>query len=94
MANAFLHLATAAAVLGGPPAGKAYDGTAGELSVVTPAVAKAGIRVDGRRDEAAWEQAALLHSFTQYDPMEGVPASQRTEVLVMVDGGALSFGVR
>ena len=94
MPNALLHLTTTAALLGGPPTGMAYGGTAGELSVATPTVARAEIRVDGRLDDEAWAQAALLHSFTQYDPMEGVPASQRTEVMVLVDGDALYFGVR
>lgn len=94
MANVFLHMATAVVLVGGPAGGKGYDGTAGELSVATPAVARADIRVDARLDEAAWEQAALLHSFTQFDPVEGVPASQRTDVMVLVDGGAIYFGVR
>ncbi len=94
MANILLHMATAAALAGGPAAGKAYDGTAGELSVATPAMAKAEIRVDGRLDDGAWAQAALLHSFTQFDPVEGIPASQKTEILVLVDGGAIYFGIR
>ncbi|MDP2956935.1 MAG: DUF5916 domain-containing protein [Longimicrobiales bacterium] len=94
MAFPLLQLAAAAAVLAGIPAEKSYDGGAGELSVAIPSVAAAEIRVDGRLDDAAWAQAALLHSFTQYDPVEGVPASQKTEVLVLVDAGAIYFGVR
>ena len=94
MANALLLLAAAVALAGGPPAGGTYAGTAGELSVATPAVARAEIRVDGRLDDAGWERAALLHSFTQLAPVEGAPASQRTEVLVLVDGAAIYFGVR
>ncbi|GMV07336.1 MAG: hypothetical protein AMXMBFR53_36110 [Gemmatimonadota bacterium] len=94
MANPFLHIATAAALLVSGPAEKAYDGAAGELSVATPSVPRAEIRVDGRLDDAAWAQAALLHSFTQYDPVEGVAASQKTEVLVLVDDDAIYFGVR
>ena len=71
-----------------------YDGAAGELSIATPSVTDAGIRVDGTLDDAAWDRAALLHSFTQYEPVEGVPASQNTEVLVLLDDGAIYFGVR
>ncbi|MDH5589285.1 MAG: carbohydrate binding family 9 domain-containing protein [Gemmatimonadota bacterium] len=73
---------------------KQYDGSAGDLSVETPALEHAGIRVDGVLDDAAWESAALLHSFTQYEPVEGATESQRTEVLVLVDRDAIFFGVR
>lgn len=76
------------------PGGRGYSGASGELSVATPAVDAAKIRIDGRLDDAAWNQAALLHSFTQYQPVEGVPASQKTEVLVLVDKKAIYFAVR
>lgn len=75
-------------------AGVEYAGAAGDLTVATPAVAEADISVDGRLDEAAWLDAAVLHSFTQYDPVEGVSASQATEVLVLVDEDAIYFGVK
>lgn len=95
MTSALLQIVAAATLLGpGSTAGKAHSGAAGELSVATPAVADADIHVDGRLDDAAWEKAALLTSFTQYDPVEGVPGSQKTEVLVLVDNGAIYFGVR
>ncbi len=94
MAHALLHLAAAATLLGGGPAGKAYDGAAGDLVVATPTIVSADIRVDGRLDDPAWAEAALLHSFTQYDPIEGIPSSQKTEVLVLMDKGAVYFGVR
>ena len=73
---------------------RAYDGSVRNLSVVTPAVDDAGIRVDARLDDAVWERAALLHAFTQFEPVEGVAASQRTEVLVLVDASAIYFGIR
>lgn len=95
MPHPLLQIATAAMVgLSPGPAPKAYSGAAGDLSVATPSVADADIRVDGRLDDQAWGSAALLESFTQYDPVEGVPASQRTEVLVLMDGDAIYFGVR
>ena len=90
----FQIAATTTLLTGAGPAEKAYDGAAGELSVQTPTVAEADIRIDGRLDDAAWAGAALLHSFTQFDPVEGVPASQKTEVLVLVDHDAIYFGVR
>ncbi len=79
---------------GGVEKPTSYHGSAGETSVETPAVPKADIDVDGRLDEPAWREAALLNSFTQYDPVEGVPATQKTEVLVLVDADAIYFGIR
>ena len=76
-----------------PPAAASHDGSARQLDVVNPWVTSAGIRVDGRLDEAAWAGAPLLHGFTQYDPVEGMPASQRTEVRVLVTDDAVYFGV-
>jgi len=71
-----------------------YDGSAAEVDVATPAIANARIDVNGRIDEPAWQQAALLDGFTQFDPIEGSPASQTTEVLVFVDSDAIYLAVR
>ena len=49
--------------------------------------------VDGRLDEAAWQQAAVMTGFTQREPMDGQPASERTEVRVVFDEEALFVGV-
>ncbi len=73
---------------------EAYDGSAGELDVTPPRVTDPGIRVDGRLTEEAWSRAALLRGFTQFSPVEGVPATQRTEVLVLVGKDAIYFGIR
>jgi hypothetical protein len=76
-----------------PVAALSHDGSAQELDVVNPWVASAEIRLDGRLDDAAWAAAARLHGFTQYEPLEGVAASQRTEVRVLVTDDAVYFGV-
>jgi hypothetical protein len=94
MVQILLPWALAATVTGPAPEVRTYDGSAGDLTVATPAVDRAEIRVDGRLDDMAWQSAALLHSFTQYEPVEGTPASQRTEVLVLVDAEAIYFGIR
>jgi hypothetical protein len=52
------------------------------------------IRIDGHLDESAWAQAPVTESFTQIDPEEGKPASQRTEVKVLYDDDYLYVGVR
>ena len=75
-------------------ANETYDGSAGQTSVTTPHVAEPEVRVDGLLDEPAWESAALLRGFTQYDPVEGRPATQRTEVLLFVSDDAVHLGVK
>jgi hypothetical protein len=71
-----------------------FDGSALELSVPTPRIGDADIRIDGRLDEEEWGRAALLRGFTQYDPIEGIPASQDTEVRVLFTDGAIFLAVR
>ena len=70
------------------------DGTRADIEIQTPAVESAEIEVDGRLDDLSWDQAALLEGFTQFKPIEGSAATQRTEVLVLVDAGAIFFAVR
>jgi len=96
MVHLFLQLAVASSSLGSGGGDEAvrYRGSSTEVSVVTPAVAEAAIAIDGRMDESVWSQAALLEGFTQFEPVEGVPASQRTEVMVLVDADAIFFGIR
>ncbi len=71
-----------------------YDGRRDEIEVATPSLLKADIDIDGLLDDEAWTQAALLEGFTQFRPIEGVEASQRTEVLVLVDEDAIYFAVK
>jgi hypothetical protein len=52
------------------------------------------VTVDGRIDEAAWARVEPVGDFTQSDPNEGEPATQRTEVCFLFDDDALNVGVR
>ncbi len=52
------------------------------------------IRLDGRLDDAAWQSATPATEFTQNDPAEGQPASERTEVRFLYDDDALYIGAR
>ncbi len=52
------------------------------------------IRVDGRLDDAAWQQALFVSDFRQKDPVFGSPPSDRTEVAFLYDDGALYIGAR
>lgn len=81
-----------------PPGGDrddlTYEGAAGELNVATPRIEDPRIDVDARLSEADWDRAARLTDFTQFRPSEGIPASQRTEILVFVSRDALYLGIR
>jgi hypothetical protein len=54
----------------------------------------ASIRVDGNLDEAAWRAATPVTRFTQYDPQEGQPVSEATDIRFLHDGDALYIGAR
>ena len=49
--------------------------------------------IDGRLDDAAWGPVAPMTGFTQREPQDGRPASERTEVRVVFDDEALYVGV-
>ena len=54
----------------------------------------AATAVDGQLDEPVWSQAALLTGFSQYQPVDGTPAVDSTEVLVWYSPSAIHFGIR
>lgn len=56
--------------------------------------ASGSITINGRLDEAAWAAAPPVTTFTQLDPDEGQPASERTEVHIVYDAEALYIGAR
>lgn len=75
------------------PDGVVCDGSAGRPEVPGPMVADADITIDGEIDEDAWTNAPVLTGFTQHDPVEGVPATQRTEARVLLTDDAVHFAV-
>ncbi|MEO5511140.1 MAG: DUF5916 domain-containing protein, partial [Longimicrobiales bacterium] len=52
------------------------------------------VRIDGALDDEVWKQAALLGDFHQYEPADGRPAAEKTEVLVWYAPDAIYFGIR
>src|SRR6185503_20021901 len=50
--------------------------------------------IDGHLDEAVWKTAEFAGNFRQYEPREGAPATERTEVRVLYDNVNLYVGVR
>ena len=89
MSSPGISPATAAA--GGDLA--SYRGSSGHIQLSPPHVAK-GPEIDGRLDDEAWRQAAVLDSFTQNRPIEGVPDTLGTNCLVMYDDQNLYVGFR
>ena len=52
------------------------------------------IDVDGKLDEPVWHDSVAVTDFKQSDPLEGAPASMKTEVRVAYDDEALYIGAR
>ena len=77
-----------------PVVGAAQSDSTRALPVAHAVRASSAIRLDGKLDEPAWRDAPVTDDFTQIDPEEGKPASQRTEVRVVYDDDALYVGVR
>jgi hypothetical protein len=61
---------------------------------VEAARATGPIAVDGRLDDPAWAGVVPFDDFTQRDPSEGQPASERTELRLLYDDDALYVGAR
>src|SRR4051794_2464031 len=55
---------------------------------------EAAITIDGELDEPAWARAAHLTDFSQYQPVDGRPAAEPTEVLVWYAADAIYFGIK
>jgi len=55
---------------------------------------EAEVSIDGVLDEPAWQQAARLTGFHQYEPVDSRLAEQQTEVLVWYAPDAIHFGIR
>jgi hypothetical protein len=97
MPNRFARLALAMLVLPAALAGQAAPPRAPVHENAPRAqAARTNVppRIDGRLDEAAWSSAVPVSAFTQVDPNEGQPVSERTEVRILYDDDALYVGAR
>jgi hypothetical protein len=52
-----------------------------------------GPSIDGRVNDAVWQSVQPYSTFTQQDPNEGAPATERTEVRVIVGKGHVYVGI-
>ncbi len=77
---------SSSAAFANPPA--AVSVPAGKLAPEAPAPT-----IDGHVDEDIWQTVEPQSDFTQQDPNEGAPASERTEVRVLVGQGNVYVGI-
>ncbi len=49
--------------------------------------------IDGRVNDAVWQSVPVHSTFTQQDPIEGAPASEKTEVRIIVGNGNVYVGI-
>lgn len=66
--------------------------TIAQVRATVTAAAAGEIEIDGVLDEPAWLTAEAATDFLQFEPSEGQPASQRTEVRVLYGPGHLFIG--
>ena len=73
--------------------GQVYDGRERRLGVPIPRLEAQAV-VDGKLDEAVWERAARLTGFSQFQPVDGRPSEDPTEVRVWYAPDAIWFGIK
>jgi hypothetical protein len=73
--------------------GLVYDGRTNHTHVAIPRI-DTTVTVDGHLDEPVWSRAARLTGFSQYQPVDGRPAEEPTEVLVWYAPDAIYFGIK
>ena len=89
MLSLFVLMLQASAV----PAGPVYNGRDKQLAVRPPR-RETTVVIDGSLDEPVWREAATLVGFSQFQPQDGVPAADSTQVLVWYSSTAIYFGIR
>ncbi len=70
-----------------------YAGRDNRVDVRIPRM-EADIPVDGDLRAPAWRRAAALTGFSEYQPIDGVPARDSTRVLVWYSPRAIYFGIQ
>ena len=75
------------------PPREVYNGRQGQIAVRIPQFDDLPL-MDGTLDDPVWSQAAVLTGFSEYTPVDGLPAEDSTEVLVWYSHKAIYFGIR
>lgn len=73
---------------------ESLGGAARAASVATAMATSTPPLIDGRLDDEVWRMAPVVSGFTQRDPDEGAPVSERTEIRVAYDAHAIYIGAR
>ncbi|MBK7832056.1 MAG: carbohydrate binding family 9 domain-containing protein [Gemmatimonadetes bacterium] len=79
------------------PAGaqqRTYHARRKETSADIPRLEGESVTIDGVLDDGAWQKAALLTGFSNYLPIDNIPADDSTEVYVWYTSRDVYFGVR
>ncbi len=82
------------ALLISPVSLPAQNGAAKSARTITAVRASEKVILDGVLNDRVWEAALPATEFTQRDPDEGKPATERTELRVAYDDFNIYFGVR
>ncbi|MFN8058655.1 MAG: DUF5916 domain-containing protein [Vicinamibacterales bacterium] len=85
----------AAACLAAVPVGVSAQAAASQRVITAGRLAEGGAppKIDGRVDDEAWMKVTPFSEFTQQDPNEGQPASERTELRLLLDKQNLYVGI-
>jgi hypothetical protein len=81
-------------VTAGISAGYSESQDTNKVIIVHAEHIKTPIIIDGILSEQEWQNAFAISDFTQLDPNEGKPASERTEVRIIYDDNAIYLGAR
>ncbi len=88
-----MHLILSALLVLAQDTSLVFSGRNRQLNVTIPRV-DTTIAIDGDLSEPIWRRASRLTDFSQYQPVDGRPAAEPTEVLVWYAGDAIYFGIR
>lgn len=86
-----------AVVLVALPAGaqqRSYHARRKETTADVPRLDATSVTIDGVLSESVWKEAALLTGFSNYLPIDNLPADDSTEVYVWYTNRDVYFGVR
>ena len=73
---------------------RAQDGDHAARPVVRALRLEQAVQVDGRLNEAVWRTPPVATEFTQRNPAEGEPATERTDVWIAYDVNAIYIAAR
>lgn len=97
-AQAAAGLVTGGIAIGDAPPQAGWSLVAGNARALTGRVTVRPLRVqnppdvDGRLDDSAWREAAVITDFVQREPLDGAPATEDTDVYLAYDSANLYLG--